>query len=64
MTMINLIEKLRIIALQSKEPDTLVIEAAIDRITELESRLDDYEEDVTDWKFSVESQMGHGNDDK
>jgi len=62
--MIDLIEKLKVIAIKAQESDTLIIEAAIDRINELESKLNDYEEDITDWKFSVETQMGHENDNK
>jgi len=62
--MIDLIENLKVIALQAQESDRLIIEAAINRIKELESKLNDYEEDITDWKFSVETQMGHENNDK
>ena len=62
--MIDLIEKLKVIAIKAQQSDTLIIEAAIDRINELESKLNDYEEDITDWKFSVETQMGHENDNK
>ena len=60
----DLIEKLNIIAIRSQEPDKLIIEAAIDRINELESKLSDYEEDITDWQFSVETQMGNGSGNK
>ena len=60
----DLIEKLKVIAIRSQESDTLIIEAAIDRINELESKLSDYEEDITDWQFSVETQMGSGSGDK
>ncbi len=60
--MIDLIEKLKVIAIRAQQSDKLIIEAAINHINELESKLDDYEEDITDWKFSVETQMGHESD--
>lgn len=62
--MIELIEKLKLIAAQSDKSDALIIEAAINRIKELEAKLSDYEEDITDWQYSVEKQMGFRKDDK
>lgn len=62
--MINLIEKLKVIALQAHESDATVIEAAIDRIQELEDKLSDYEDDITDWQISVETQMSRNKNDK
>lgn len=56
--MIDLIEKLKVIAIQAHESDAPYIEAAIDRIKELEAKLIRYEEDTTDWQASVEKQMG------
>ena len=60
--MINLIEKLKAIAVRAPKSDAQIIEAAIDRIQELEDKLSDYEEDITDWQDSVISQMGRQND--
>ena len=40
------------------------IEAAIDRIEELEAELTGYKQDITDWQVSVEKQMGSRRDDK
>lgn len=62
--MIDLIEKLKVIAVKAHKSDALIIEAAIDRINELEAKLSDYEEDVTDWKTSVATQMRRRKDDK
>jgi hypothetical protein len=62
--MIDLIEKLKVIAARADESDARFIEAAIDRIKELEAKLGDYEEDVTDWKGSVETQMRRRRDDR
>lgn len=62
--MINLIEKLKVIALQAHASDAPIIKAAIDRIGELEAKLSDYEEDITDWQGSVETQMRRRKDDK
>ena len=62
--MINLIEKLKVIALEANETDAPVIEAAIERIRELESKLTIYEEDITDWQGAVETQMRRRKDDK
>ena len=53
----DLIEKLKVIAVQDHKSNALFIEAAIDRIKELEAKLAYYEEDMTDWKVSVETQM-------
>ena len=64
MTMVELNEKLKVIAAQAHESDALVIEEAIDRIKELEAKLADYEEDITDWQDSVEAQMRLRKDDK
>ena len=55
--MIDLIEKLKVIAVQANKSDAAFIQAAINRIQELEAKLARYEEDVTDWKASVETQM-------
>lgn len=62
--MIDLIEKLKVIAVQADESDAPFIEAAIDRIKELEAKLSRYEEDTTDWQASVETQMRRRRDDK
>lgn len=62
--MIDLIEKLKLIAIQARESDAPFIEAAIDRIQELEAKLTSYEEDTTDWHASVEIQMRRRKDDK
>ena len=60
----NLIEKLKVIAVQDHKSNALFIEAAIDRIKELEAKLAYYEEDMTDWKVSVETQMKRRRGDK
>ena len=60
--MIDLIEKLMVIAGRSPKSDALVIEAAIDRIRMLEDKLSDFEEDITDWQDSVVTQMSRKND--
>jgi alpha/beta superfamily hydrolase len=60
----NLIEKLKVIAVQDHKSNALFIEAAIDRIKELEAKLAYYEEDMTDWKVSVETQMKRRRDDR
>jgi len=60
----DLIEKLKVIAVQARKSDAPFIEAAIDRIKELETKLAYYEEDITDWKASVETQMKHRRGDK
>ncbi len=52
-----LIEQLRDIALNIRRSDALVIHAAIDLIRDLEDRLSEYDEDITDWRDSVLSQM-------
>ena len=62
--MIELIEKLMVIAAKANKSDALIIEAAIDRINELEAKLSDYQEDITDWQYSVEKQMRRRDDDK
>lgn len=61
--MINLIEKLMVIAVGAHETDAPVIEAAIQRIQELETKLSVYEDDITDWQVSVEAQMRRRKDD-
>ncbi len=62
--MIDLIEKLKVIALNIHESDAPSIEAAIDRIKELEAKLTRYEEETTDWQISVETQMRRRKGDK
>ncbi len=62
--MIDLIEKLKVIAVKAQESDAPFIEAAIDRIKELEDKLADYEDDITDWQGSVETQMRRRKGDK
>ena len=62
--MIDLIEKLKLIAVQARKSDAPFIDAAIDRIKKLEEKLARYEEDVTDWKVSVETQMKRRRGDK
>ena len=61
--MTDLIEKLKVIAVQAHESDAPIIEAAIDRIKELEAKLTCYEDDATDWQASVETQMRRRKDD-
>ncbi|MCK4709971.1 MAG: hypothetical protein KAU21_15230 [Gammaproteobacteria bacterium] len=61
--MINLIEKLKVIAVQANKTDAPFIEAAVDRINELEAKLAHYEEDITDWQVSVATQMRRRKDD-
>ena len=46
--MIDLIEQLKVIVERANKADALVINAAINRIEELEDKLSDYEDDVTD----------------
>lgn len=60
----DLIEKLKVIAVQDHKSNALFIEAAIDRIKELEAKLAYYEEDITEWKVSVETQMKRRRGDK
>jgi hypothetical protein len=62
--MSNLIEKLKIIAITANVSDRPIIEAAIHRIKELEGQLSHYEEDITDWQFSVEAQMMRRKEDR
>lgn len=62
--MIDLIEKLMVMAARARKSDAQIIEAAIDRIRELEDKLSDFEEDITDWQYSVENQMRRRKDDK
>ena len=62
--MIDLIEKLDVIVLHARKSAAPFIEAAIARIKELETKLAHYEEDTSDWQFSVETQMGRRRDDK
>ena len=62
--MIDLIEKLKVVAARARDSDARVIEAAIDRIKELETKLTHYDEDITDWQGSVETQMRRRRDDK
>ena len=60
----DLIEKLKVIAVQAHKSDAPFIEAAIDRIKELEAKLAYCEEDITDWRVSVETQMKGRRGDK
>ena len=60
----DLIERLKIIGLQANKSDELIIEEAIDRIRKLEAKLFDYDESITDWQYSVETQMRRRKDDK
>ena len=62
--MIDLIERLKVIAVQAHKSDARFIEAAINRIKELEAKMTHYEEDITDWQVSVETQMRRRRDDK
>ncbi len=62
--MTDLIEKLKEIAVQARESDAPFIEAAIDRIEELEAELTGYKQDITDWQVAVEKQMRRRRDDK
>lgn len=62
--MSKLVENLMAIAAKANKSDALVIEAAIDRIMELEAKMSSYEEDVTDWQGSVEMQMRRRKDDR
>jgi len=52
-----LIEQLRAIAQDLRRSDALIIQEAIAVIRDLEDRLADYEEDITDWQNSVRTQM-------
>ena len=60
----DLIEKLKVIAVQAHKSDAPFIEAAIDRIKELEAKLACYEEDITDWEVSVKTRMKRRRGDK
>lgn len=62
--MTDLLEKLKEIAIQAPESEAPFIEAAIERIRELEAKLACHEDDITDWKIAVETQMGRSSDDK
>ena len=62
--MSDLIEKLKVIAEQAHASDAPFIEAAIDRIKEMEAKLAHHEEDITDWQNSVETQMRRRRDDR
>ncbi len=62
--MIDLIKKLKEAASRAQKSDAQNIEAAIDRIMELEAKLADYEEDITDWQVTVEQQMRRRKDDR
>ena len=62
--MSDLIERLKVIAVQAHKSDARFIEAAIDRIKELEAKMTHYEEDITDWQVSVETQMRRRRNDK
>ncbi len=62
--MIDLIGRLNVIAAQADASDARIIEAAIDRIKELEAKLAHYEEDISEWQISVETQMRRRRDDK
>lgn len=61
--MTDLLEKLKKIAIKAPESDAPFIDAAIDRIKELEAKLAGYEDDITDWQAAVETQMGRRRDD-
>ena len=61
---IDLIEKLKEIAVRANDSDALYIKKAIDRIEELEAELTGHKEDVADWRASVEKQMRRRRDDK
>ena len=62
--MIDLIEKLNVIAAQADASDARIIKAAINRIKELEAKMIHYESDITDWRGSVETQMRRRRDDR
>jgi hypothetical protein len=62
--MINLIQKLKVVASQLGKSDAQIIIAAIDRIKDLEAKLSDYEDEITDWQFSVEAQMNRKKSDR
>lgn len=62
--MMKLIEKLMVMAAKANKSDALTIEAAIDRIMELEAKLSNYEDDITDWQGSVATQMRRRKDDQ
>lgn len=62
--MIDLIEKLNVIAAQADASDARFIKAAITRIKELEAKMIHYESDITDWRGSVETQMRRRRDDR
>ena len=60
--MISLIEKLKAIASRADNSDAPALKEAIDHIQEMEDKLSDYEEDITDWQMSVKKQMGREDD--
>ncbi len=62
--MIDLIEKLTLIAAKADKSDVQIIKAAIDRIKQLEAKLSEYDEDITDWQEAVQAQMMHRTDNK
>ncbi len=60
----TLLEKLENISKRIDAKERPTIDAAIDRIRKLEEKLNEYEDDITDWKFSVVKQMKREGDDK
>lgn len=62
--MSDLTEKLKIIAARAPSIDVPILLAAIDRIKDLEAKLAEYEEDITDWQSSVLAQMKRRKEDR
>ncbi len=61
--MTDLLEKLKALSVRSEKSDAHIIMQAINRINELENKLANYEDDITDWQYSVETQMRRRKDD-
>jgi hypothetical protein len=55
--MIDLIMALKTVAAKASRADAAIIQAAIQRIQELEERVADWEEDITDWQVEVKRRM-------
>jgi hypothetical protein len=64
MMMRDLIYKLKLLAASAHASDAPTIIAAIERIIELEEKLADYEDDITDWQSSIETQMRRRKEDR
>ncbi len=62
--MSDLIYKLKLLYANAHGSDAATIKAAIERIIELEEKLADYEDDITDWQSSIETQMRRRKEDQ